>query len=137
MAEIINKDSKIIFFDGVCNLCNFWVKFVVRNDPKGHFYFASLQSEYAEQLIQKKIIAADMDTIIFHTNGKFLTESQAIISILNHLGGFNRLLSKLIQPIPSFISNGLYRYVSRNRYRLFGKQDHCMIPDERIQKRFL
>lgn len=137
MAETIKNNQYIIFFDGVCNLCNFWVRFVIKNDPKGRLYFASLQSELFNQLIQKKIIAAEMDTIIFHVNGKLLTESEAIIAILHQLGGFYRLLSKLMQPIPVSISNVVYRLMSRNRYFIFGKRDHCMIPDENLKNRFL
>lgn len=129
--------SNIIFFDGVCNLCNFWVKYVVRNDPDGVFYFSSLQSEFAANFLTQNNINSDFETIILFTEGRFLKESDAVVSILFKIGGFNRFLSRMIKPLPIKIRNALYKLISRNRYRLFGKQDDCVIPEEPIQKRFL
>ena len=129
--------SNIIFFDGVCNLCNFWVKYVVRNDPDGVFYFSSLQSEFAANFLTQNNINSDFETIILFTEGRFLKESDAVVSILFKIGGFNRFLSRMIKPLPIKIRNALYKLISRNRYRLFGKQDDCVILEEPIQKRFL
>ena len=137
MAIDVNDKSNIIFFDGVCNFCNFWVSFVIKNDPKGDFTFSSLQSDFAMNFLKKNGIKSDFQTIIFFSEGKFLTQSDAVLSILNKNGGFNKFLYQLIKPIPIRIRNGLYRFVARNRYQLFGKKGKCMVPNESIKKRFL
>lgn len=137
MISDTKDKSNIIFFDGVCNLCNFWVKYVVRNDPDGVFYFSSLQSEFAGNFLRQNNINSDFETIIFFTEGRFFKESDAVVSILFKIGGFNRLLSRIIKPLPIKFRDGLYKFVSRNRYRLFGKKEYCVIPDQNVKKRFL
>ena len=137
MISDLNDKSNIIFFDGVCNLCNFWVKYVVRNDPDFVFYFSNLQSEFASNFLKENNIKSDFETIIFFTDGKFLKQSNAIVSILFKIGGFNRFLSRIIKQLPVKFRDGLYKFISRNRYRLFGKKEHCVIPDQNLNKRFL
>ena len=137
MGIDVNDKSNIIFFDGVCNFCNFWVSFVIKNDPKGDFAFSSLQSDFAMNFLKKNGIKSDFQTIIFFSEGKFLPQSDAVLSILNKNGGFNKFLYQLFKPIPTRIRNGLYRFIARNRYQLFGKKGHCMVPNESIKKRFL
>ena len=137
MNKTVKEESNIIFFDGVCNLCNFWVKFVIKNDPNGIFYFSSLQSKFTKSFMEQKNIKLDFETIIFFTEEKFLKESDAVVSILFKIGGFNRLLSRIIKLLPPKFRDGLYKFVSRNRYQLFGKREHCMVPNESIKKRFL
>ena len=82
-------------------------------------------------------LSFDFETIIFFSEGRFLKESDAVISILFKIGGFNRLISRIISLLPVKFRNILYKFISRNRYRLFGKQQDCMIPEEPIKKRFL
>ncbi len=137
MVSGVNDESNIIFFDGVCNLCNFWVGFVIKNDPKGNFTFASLQSDFAINFLKQNGIKSDFQTIILYTEGKFLTQSDAVISILYKNGGFNKFLSQLFQPTPLRIRNAIYRIVARNRYSIFGKREQCMIPSKSIKNRFL
>ena len=137
MISDLNDKSNIIFFDGVCNLCNFWVKYVVRNDPDFVFYFSNLQSEFATNFLTENNIKSDFETIIFFTDGKFLKQSNAIVSILFNMGGFNRFLSRIIKHLPVKFRDVLYKFISRNRYRLFGKKEHCVIPDQNLNKRFL
>ena len=137
MAIGVNDELNIIFFDGVCNLCNFWVKFVIRNDPEGDFRFASLQSDFAINFMKQNEIKSDFQSIILYTEGKFLIQSDAVLSILYINGGFNKFLSQLFQLIPLRIRNALYKFVARNRYYIFGKQEQCMIPDKFIKNRFL
>ena len=137
MISDLNDKSNIIFFDGVCNLCNFWVKYVVRNDTDFVFYFSSLQSEFATNFLTENNIKSDFETIIFFTDGKFLKQSNAIVSILFKIGGFNRFLSRIIKHLPVKFRDGLYKFISRNRYQLFGKKEHCVIPDKNLNKRFL
>ena len=137
MNKTVKEELNIIFFDGVCNLCNFWVKFVIKNDPNGIFYFSSLQSKFAKSFMQQKNIKLDFETIIFYSRGKISQESEAIESILYVMGGFYRILSRLIKPIPINIRNLIYKLISKNRYRIFGKRERCIIPDDKIKQRFL
>ena len=137
LVSEVNDGSNIIFFAGVCNLCNFWVRYVIKNDPEGDFTFASLQSHFAIKFLKQNGIKYDFHTIILYTEGKYLTQSDAVLSILYKNGGFNRFLSQLFQPIPLRIRNALYKFVARYRYYIFGKQEQCMIPDKSIKNRFI
>ena len=137
MMSNAKEKSNIIFFDGVCNLCNLWVKYVVKNDPEGVFCFSSLQSDFTENFLSQNNIKSDFETIIFFTDEKFLKESDAVVSILFKIGGFNRLLSRIIKLLPLKFRDGLYKFVSRYRYQLFGKKEYCMVPNESIKERFL
>ena len=137
MMSNAKEKSNIIFFDGVCNLCNSWVKYVVKNDPEGVFCFSSLQSDFTENFLSQNNIKSDFETIIFFTEEKFLKESDAVVSILFKIGGFNRLLSRIIKLLPLKLRDGLYKFVSRNRYQLFGRKEYCMVPNESIKERFL
>jgi predicted DCC family thiol-disulfide oxidoreductase YuxK len=137
MVNGVNDELNIIFFDGVCNLCNYWVKFVIRNDPDGHFRFASLQSDFAINFLKQNEIKSDFQSIVLYTGGKFLIQSDAVLSILYKNGGFNKFLSLLFQPIPLRIRNVFYKFVASNRYHIFGMQEQCMIPNKSIKNRFL
>jgi predicted DCC family thiol-disulfide oxidoreductase YuxK len=87
--------------------------------------------------LKKNEIKSDFQTIVLYTEGKFLTQSDAVLSILYKNGGINKFLSQLFQPVPLIIKNALYKFVARNRYHLFGKQEQCMIPNKSIKNRFL
>lgn len=129
--------ERIILFDGVCNLCNNWVKFVIQRDPNGLFKFAPLQSEIGKQLQVSYGIDNDhIDSIVLIENGKAYTMSTAALRICSQLYGMIRF-AKVFLFIPSFIRNVVYRTVAANRYRWFGKQDACMLPTSNIKKRFL
>ena len=116
--EYVKDKSNIIFFDGVCNLCNFWVKYVVRNDPREFFCFSNLQSDFTENFLSQNNINSDFETIIFFSEEGF-KESDAVISILFKIGGFNRLISRIISLLPVKFRNILYKFISRNRYRFW------------------
>ena len=111
MGIDVNDKSNIIFFDGVCNFCNFWVSFVIKNDPKGDFTFSSLQSDFAMNFLKKNGIKSDFQTIIFFSEGKFLTQSDAVLSILNKNGGFNKFLYQLFKKSDYIILARLFNYL--------------------------
>jgi predicted DCC family thiol-disulfide oxidoreductase YuxK len=134
---MMHKNKSIVFFDGVCNLCNSSVQIILKYDKKQYFYFASLQSDVAKEVLlqfPKEIIA--MDSIILWDKGTIYTESNAVLKIAHHLGGF-WYLTQLMWIFPPFIRNRVYRFIARNRYSWFGKRDQCMIPDENLTSRFL
>ena len=126
-----------VFFDGVCTLCNRGVNFLIKHDKKGVLKFASLQSEYAQNVIPKALLDRDnLDTIIVYTDGKFYERSKAVLKLCKVLGGgfYVVLIGYLI---PRFIRDGLYRFIANNRYRWFGKQSQCRVPTPDLKERFL
>ncbi|MDG1171373.1 MAG: thiol-disulfide oxidoreductase DCC family protein [Polaribacter sp.] len=126
-----------VFFDGVCTLCNRGVNFLIKHDKKGVLKFASLQSEYAQNVIPKALLDRDnLDTIIVYTDGKFYDRSKAVLKLCKILGGgfYVFLIGYLI---PRFIRDGLYRFIANNRYRWFGTQSQCRVPTPDLKERFL
>ena len=130
-------DRLYILFDGVCNLCNGFVVFVVKRDPNAKFKFASLQSEEGEK-VQKEF---DMDpdnikTMVLVDNDKYYVKSDAALRIFKELSGLWSLLYYFII-IPRPIRDFVYDIVAKNRYRWFGRLDECMLPTPDLKKRFL
>jgi predicted DCC family thiol-disulfide oxidoreductase YuxK len=129
--------SSILFFDGVCNLCNGFVQFVIARDPAGHFRFASLQSAAGQEVLRTHGLPTEQfKSILLLENGRLYTRSSAGLRILRHLGGVWSWLYVLML-VPSFLRDPLYDWVSRNRYRWFGKQESCMLPTPELKTRFL
>lgn len=125
----------IVFFDGVCGFCNFWVDFLIARDPDGLFAFAPLQGETARQLLP----AADqnLDSLVLWTPARVDRKSGAVVRILWRLGGGWRVLGGLIWLIPLPLRNLGYDLIARNRYRLFGKKDVCRMPTPEERTRLL
>jgi predicted DCC family thiol-disulfide oxidoreductase YuxK len=133
----VNKDKSIILFDGVCNFCNYWVKFAIKRDKKKKLMFAALQGEMAEQLLpQYHINPTALSSVIFIDKGKAYTQSSAVIRICKHLDGGWKLFYGLII-IPKFIRDFFYNIIARNRYKWFGKKESCMVPTPELRERFL
>jgi predicted DCC family thiol-disulfide oxidoreductase YuxK len=127
----------IILFDGVCNLCNGFVQFILKRDTKDVFRFGSLQSEQAQLLLKQyapKTI--DLSTVVLLDGGTAATESDAVLLIAKKLGGVWSILYVFII-LPKFVRDALYRFVARHRYKIFGQRDSCMIPTPEIQKKFI
>ncbi len=126
----------IILFDGVCNLCNGVVNFIIDRDPGGRFRFVPLQSEKARELLRPfGIDDAALNSIVLIQEGKIFTRSGAVLEIVRHLRGFWPLLS-IFKVIPAFIRDVFYNYVARNRYRIFGQSETCRIPTPELEQRF-
>ncbi len=129
--------NKVILFDGVCNLCNGFVQFIIKRDAEGIFRFASLQSAFAQNiLLSFNLDPVELKTVIFIEDGKLYTKSDAALRIAKNLKGGWKLAYALIL-IPKFIRNGTYNFISKNRYKWFGKKDQCMIPSPELKERFL
>ncbi|MBO0935312.1 thiol-disulfide oxidoreductase DCC family protein [Fibrella sp. HMF5335] len=130
-------NSNLLLFDGVCNLCNGVVQFVIRHDPAGRFRFAALQSDAGQTLLQQfGLSTTQFDSFVYVRDGRFYTESTAALRVARDMGGAMSLLWGLMI-VPRFIRDAVYRLVARNRYRVFGKQDACMIPTPELKSRFL
>lgn len=132
------SSSAVILFDGVCNLCNGFVQFVIRHDKKGHFRFTSLQSDAGQQLLAQHgaTVAATPETVVLVEQGHMYTHSAAVLRILRGLGGAWRLFYLGVL-LPRVLRDALYRFVARHRYQWFGQQDACMLPTPALAQRFL
>lgn len=132
------KDKKIILFDGVCNLCDSFVQYVIKRDKKDVFRFVALQSDLGQEILKHiGIDTKNIDSIILYEPGiAYFYKSSAAIEIAKHLGGFLGL-SVVFKIIPTFLRNPIYDYVAKNRYKWYGKKDACMIPTPELKAKFL
>jgi len=127
----------IILFDGVCNLCNGFVQFVIRRDPEGKFRFASLQSDFGRsQLIRHKINPDSLHSIIVIDGDIARQRSDAVLHVAKHLGGAWRLFVAF-GILPRFLRDAAYNLIASNRYKIFGKQESCMTPTAELLGRFI
>ncbi|WP_395049725.1 thiol-disulfide oxidoreductase DCC family protein [Flavobacterium sp.] len=131
-------NKKIILFDGVCNLCDSAVQFVIKYDKKDVFRFVALQSELGQQILKHiGINAANIDSIILYEPGiAYYYKSQAAIEIAKSLGRFFHF-GTIFKIIPTGISNQLYDFIAKNRYKWYGKKENCMIPTKQLEAKFL
>jgi predicted DCC family thiol-disulfide oxidoreductase YuxK len=127
--------DSVVFFDGVCNLCNSYVQWLIRRDKKQVLTYSSLQSNYAQNHITDPAILAT-DSIVYFYKQQYYTKSTAVIYILRTLG-FPYNLSLLLLIVPKFLRDWVYDTVARNRYKWFGKRATCMLPDPSLKNRFL
>jgi len=129
--------SSLVFFDGVCNLCNSTVQFLLNIDKHQRLKFGSLQGETAKKILPTYQISTEkLSSIIFIHRNNVYTESSAVLEICKVIGGVWSFIY-VFKIIPLFIRNGIYRLVARNRYKWFGKKDQCMIPSPSLKSRFL
>ena len=122
------QEERIILFDGVCNLCNRAVQFIIRRDPNALFKFCSLQSEYASRILARAgCSGSDLDTVLLFEDGKLYARSTAALKIARRLRFPWRLLTcLLLVPVP--IRDMAYRLIAANRYRVFGRRESCLVP---------
>lgn len=127
----------VVLFDGVCNLCNAVVRFIIPRDPRGHFQFATLTSDAAARALAAVPHGADLpDSIVLVDRGQVFTRSDAALRICRRLT-FPWPLAYGLIVLPRGFRDHLYDAVARRRYRWFGRRDQCMIPDSSIRSRFL
>jgi predicted DCC family thiol-disulfide oxidoreductase YuxK len=128
-------DRQIIFFDGVCNLCNGFVDFLVSRDKEQVFFFAPLQGETARLRLAADV-PAKLNSVVLWNQGQILEKSDAALMILQQLGGI-WWLSRLFWIVPAFLRDLIYDLVAVNRYRLFGRRETCRLPTPEEKARFL
>ncbi len=134
----MEEGKKIILFDGVCNLCNSRIQFVIKHDQDDIFRYAPLQREIGKKLTSERGIDTEtIDSIILIEPGvAYYIKSDAILEIGSYLKGY-RTLSKVLKWVPSSIRDIVYDFVAKNRYRWYGKKNACMIPTPELQAKFL
>lgn len=131
-------DKKIVLFDGVCNVCNGFVQFIIEKDRKNIFQFASLQSDIGKKLLlERNIDTNSIDSVILiEPNVAYYIKSDAALEIGRNLKGY-RTFSKVLSFIPSSLRDIVYDFIARNRYAWFGKKEECMVPTPEIKSKFL
>ncbi|MDQ6653912.1 MAG: DCC1-like thiol-disulfide oxidoreductase family protein [Acidobacteriota bacterium] len=136
------KDSAIVLYDGVCGLCNRLNQFLLKRDIHDRFRFASLQSKFAQDLLKRHgADARDLDTVYVaidygQPNERLLARSDAILHVLTQLDGIWNW-ARAGQVLPKVLRDGIYKIVARNRYRVFGKHESCLLPEPKHRKKFL
>ena len=131
------SEHPVILFDGVCNLCNAFVQFVIRHDPKHNFRFASLQSTFGESIMKRFDLPLNKyGSFILYANDKIYTRSTAALMVSKKLNG---LLPGMyaFMIVPAFIRNAVYDLVARNRYKWFGKKESCWLPTPELKGLFV
>ena len=138
MIQDLPKHKQLILFDGVCNLCNSSVLYVIKHDKANRFMFAPLQSEAGQHIINNyDLDTSKTDSILLYSSENGLSiKSTAALQIAKHLG-FPRNLMVLFFIVPPFIRNWVYDFVARNRYKWYGKKEACMIPTPELKAKFL
>jgi len=134
MSTKIGLPKKIIFFDGVCNLCNTSVVWVLKNERKPDLYFAHLQGKLSKEILNQQ--AEKLDSFIFYENEKVYTKSTAALKLTKYLKWHFQFF-RVFFLVPPFIRNVVYDFVAKNRYAWFGKKDQCMMPTDALKTRFL
>lgn len=130
------KTQPVIFFDGVCNLCNASVQFVIEHDQRNYFKFSALQGEYAAEILpQFKVNPGSLNSTLLLEEGKLYTKSSSALRVAKKLNGIWPLLYGFII-IPKFIRDWVYDIIAKNRYKWWGKQESCWIPTPELKDKF-
>ena len=132
------ENKKIILFDGVCNLCDNAVQYVIKHDKKDVFRFVALQSDLGKEILNYlKVDNSKTDSVILYEPGvAYFYKSDAALEIVKDLNGILKW-SIIFRIIPSSLRNPIYDYVAKNRYKWYGKKDACMIPTLDLKAKFL
>ncbi len=137
MSSTSAKQSEIILFDGVCNLCSGSVQFIIQRDPSARYKFASLQSAFGQAFLQEqRLSTADFHSLIVIEQDRYLQRSDAALEIARHLSGLWPIFYAF-KIFPRFLRDPVYNWISRNRYTWFGKKESCWLPTPDLKSRFL
>jgi predicted DCC family thiol-disulfide oxidoreductase YuxK len=133
--KVVNPKANIIFFDGVCNLCNGFISFLFFLGLPTDLKVASLQGNCAKKYLPEEE-RQNLSSVIYLRNEKTYKESTAVITIMMDITWYYRPLGLLLV-IPSFLRDSIYRFIAKNRYRFFGKKSTCRLPLESERQYFL
>lgn len=131
------QDKKIVMFDGVCNFCNYWVRFIFKWNKKRDIYFLPLQDKRTATLLPKNLTEKEMETVVYYRAGEVFTHSTAALKIGSELNILSRILSNMGLLIPKKIRDSIYSFIGKRRYTWFGKKENCPLPSTALRKQFL
>jgi len=132
----ITKKNEIILYDGVCNLCNNSVLFIIKRDPKKQFKFASLQSNFGVKIINAyPNLNNSLNTIVLVNNNTIFIKSTAVLMIFKHLGKWKVFYPLIYLPVK--FRDKIYDFIASHRYNWFGKKNHCALPNKKYENRFI
>lgn len=131
------QQQPIILFDGLCNLCDGAVQFVIKHDTDEKFLFASLQSENGQKLLKQfNLPLKNFNSFVLLQNNKIYSKSTAALFVAKQLNGAIKFIYLFII-VPAFIRDSVYNWISKRRYKWFGKKEACIIPTPELKARFL
>lgn len=134
---LIPKGKKVLLFDGVCNICDGFVQFILKRDKKAIYVFASLQSDMAQQLLEKHGAPTNsLETVVLIDGQQVYTHSDVALEVAKDLGGIYRIF-RLFSFLPKSFRNRVYDWIASNRYKWFGEKATCMLPKREWRSRFL
>jgi predicted DCC family thiol-disulfide oxidoreductase YuxK len=137
LAELATDKHPLLIFDGVCNLCEWLVIFIVKRDKRSKFRFVAAQSELGQQIQQRNDIDAIRDSsMILLKDGQIFTRSDAAIEIAKELDGPWTLL-RVLAIFPRSLRDLVYTWIGNNRYKWFGFKNQCLLPTEELASRFI
>jgi predicted DCC family thiol-disulfide oxidoreductase YuxK len=129
--------QRIILFDGVCNFCNRTIRIIIKHDKVNKFHFAPLQSSFSQDLLLKFGLSQnELSSVILIEGDQVFLKTEAVIRIARQLTGWPRCFY-YANWVPKVMRDFIYDLIAKNRYRLFGKQKNCMVPDKKVQDKFL
>ena len=136
--NLIPKNKQLILFDGICNLCNNAVLYIIKHDKNNRFMFTALQSESGKQITEHfNIDTSKIDSILLYSPNNGITYKSTAALKIAHKLGFPRNLLVIFLIVPAFIRNWVYDYIAKNRYKWYGKRDECMIPTKELKEKFV
>lgn len=133
---MINQKPKIILFDGICNICDSSMLFIIKRDPHKKFVFATLQSDIGQRLVAEHSLPNDLETMFLIEDEVVYMQSDAVLRIVKELNGLWPIFG-ILYKLPRAIRDYGYKKFSKNRYRLFGKKEYCEIVSADMKSRFL
>ena len=137
MNKLINEKF-LVLFDGVCNLCNASVQYIIKHDKKDKFRFTAIQSEIGQQIIQtNQIDTFKMDSIILYSEKKGISYKSTAALKIAMLLGFPINVLGILLIIPPFLRNWIYDFIAKNRYKWYGRRESCMVPTPELKKKFI
>lgn len=130
--------DRVLVFDGVCVLCSHWVRFVLAHDRHRLYRFAAMQTDTGRELLRSHgLDPNDPKSFLLLEGGRGYMDTDALIRVLKSFGGRWRVAAASIQLTPRCLRDAFYRTIARNRYKLFGRHDVCLVPSAQIADRFL
>ncbi len=133
----MNTQNPVLLYDGLCNLCQTSVQFILKHNSKENIQFASLQSDFGKELVKNSTLPANYaESLVYVENGDVFVKSDAALKLAKHLHGVWKIGSVFLI-VPTFIRNPIYDWVAKNRYRWFGKKEACWVPNATWKTRFL